>query len=559
MTAYAVNLYGSAVNTSQLTAGTDYDIVQDMVLTIDKSVRIGRLYTGKHGLTIKGSEGTKLTVSDLRTSSGGTANDIVLKSGSVEVDSINGSNSSREAVYTSGLLRIEGGTLAVYCSRSEPTNPFTFGVNVSSFEMSGGSLTVDVRTGNNSSTYGLYIFGKKQTLISGGTIDITSLGTGIGLGQDCSLTISGGYVSAEGGLATAAGYGLYGAAGTSLRISGGQVFAKGGEHGILFPAAEISGTARVDTEGQQACGISTASFSIRDSACLRARGRTYAILTEHSRGGISIGAQHYFVKPASAAISTPADRGETDNREFIAESVRAIGVPATEVVIDIPSSDSPGSTDDGSGQSSGSEQSSGSGTNTGDGEVGKSDIAKIPINAELKAPDAAKFFVDGNTSKKKMTVHFEKVEKATGYIITWKQATGKKWKYAKCGDQDSYVIRGLKKGTLLDVKIASYAYGRRGPWSKTGRFFFESAKASVVRKGRKLTVVFGSVNKATGYQLLLAGNRKMTGYKLRSVKNKRKLVVNNLNKSRKYYIRWRPYRTYKGKKYLGLLSKVKKI
>ena len=30
LTAYATNLYGSEVKTSQLTAGTDYDIVQDM-------------------------------------------------------------------------------------------------------------------------------------------------------------------------------------------------------------------------------------------------------------------------------------------------------------------------------------------------------------------------------------------------------------------------------------------------------------------------------------------------------------------------------------------------
>lgn len=547
LTAYATNLYGSEVKTSQLTAGTDYDIVQDMVLTIDKSIRIGKLYTGLHSLTIQGSSDAMLTMSELKTASGGTAKDIVLTSGSVEIDNINGPNHSRSALYSTGHLRIDGGSLTVYASRSAPMTPFVFGIEVNSYEMNGGTVRIDVRSSEEASVDGLYISGDRSSVISGGTIDITSLKTGIGLGHG-SLTISGGHVSAEGGLGTSEGYGITGSSGTKIRISGGQVFAKGGSHGIYFPVTEICGTARVDAEGQQTCGISGGSFSILDNAYLKAWGRNYAILAEHNHGGIVIGPQHYFVKPVSAAISTPADRQETNTREFIAESVRTLWAPATEVVIDH------------TGISEADPASSAGPAGSADpGEIKKSIVPSLPVNTELKAPDAAGFYADGTLSKKRMTVHFEKVEGASDYVIAWKKATAKKWNYARCGNKDTYVIRGLKRGTLVQLKIASYAYGRRGPWSKTARFCFESVKASVSRKGKKLTVTFNQVKGATGYQLLLADNPDMSGFKTRSVRNTRKLVLKNLKKTRKYYICWRLYKTYKGKKYYGLCSKIRKI
>ena len=79
------------------------------------------------------------------------------------------------------------------------------------------------------------------------------------------------------------------------------------------------------------------------------------------------------------------------------------------------------------------------------------------------------------------------------------------------------------------------------------------------RKGKKLTVTFTPVEGASGYQLLYADNKKMNGYKLKSVKKKTKITLKKLSKKKKYYIRWRPYKKYKGKKYLGVLKGVKKV
>ena len=89
--------------------------------------------------------------------------------------------------------------------------------------------------------------------------------------------------------------------------------------------------------------------------------------------------------------------------------------------------------------------------------------------------------------------------------------------------------------------------------------FFENAQAVRERKGKKLTVTFTPVEGASGYQLLYADNKKMDGYKLKSVKKKTKITLKKLSKKKKYYIRWRPYKKYKGKKYLGVLKGVKKV
>lgn len=158
-----------------------------------------------------------------------------------------------------------------------------------------------------------------------------------------------------------------------------------------------------------------------------------------------------------------------------------------------------------------------------------------------------------------MTVYYDKVKGATKYIITWKKASAKKWTYYTTGNKGSFVIKGLKRKSLVQFKVAPYAKGKRGAWSVTRYRYFENAAVTTVRKGATLTVTFKKVKGATGYQLLSAGNKKMTGYKLTSVKGKTKIVLKKLNKKKAVYIRWRPYKVYKGKKYTGILQSVKAV
>ena len=184
-------------------------------------------------------------------------------------------------------------------------------------------------------------------------------------------------------------------------------------------------------------------------------------------------------------------------------------------------------------------------------------VNKLPVNKKLGTVKAAKIITKGSLKKKTMTVYYNKVKGASNYIIAWKKAKAKKWNYYTTGNQGSYVIHGLKRKNLVQFKIAPYAKGKRGPWSATKYRYFENAAVKAVRKGASITVTFKKVKGATGYQLLYARSKTMKGYKIRSVKGKNKIVLKKLNKKAVWYIRWRPYKIYKGKKYIGILKNTK--
>lgn len=191
--------------------------------------------------------------------------------------------------------------------------------------------------------------------------------------------------------------------------------------------------------------------------------------------------------------------------------------------------------------------------------ISEATVNALPVSAAIPVIDAEKIVTRGSISKKKMTIYYDKVKGASNYIIAWKKAKSKKWKYYTTGDKGTFVIKKLKRKELLEFKVAPYAGGRRGAWSATSYRYFENAQAVRERKGKKLTVTFTPVEGASGYQLLYADNKKMDGYKLKSVKKKTKITLKKLSKKKKYYIRWRPYKKYKGKKYLGVLKGVKKV
>lgn len=191
--------------------------------------------------------------------------------------------------------------------------------------------------------------------------------------------------------------------------------------------------------------------------------------------------------------------------------------------------------------------------------ISEATVNALPVSAAIPVIDAEKIVTRGSISKKKMTIYYDKVKGASNYIIAWKKAKSKKWKYYTTGDKGTFVIKKLKRKEMLEFKVAPYEGGRRGAWSATSYRYFENAKAVRERKGKKLTVTFTPVEGASGYQLLYADNKKMDGYKLKSVKKKTKITLKKLSKKKKYYIRWRPYKKYKGKKYLGVLKGVKKV
>ena len=87
--------------------------------------------------------------------------------------------------------------------------------------------------------------------------------------------------------------------------------------------------------------------------------------------------------------------------------------------------------------------------------------------------------------------------------------------------------------------------------------------------GHTALAVYGGVNiesqvkklkKASGYEVLTGLKNKAAKMKVKSFKGakKTKLKVKGLKKGKKYFVRSRPYKTYKGHKYIGILNGAKK-
>ena len=75
-----------------------------------------------------------------------------------------------------------------------------------------------------------------------------------------------------------------------------------------------------------------------------------------------------------------------------------------------------------------------------------------------------------------------------------------------------------------------------------------------------MTVKVKKLKKASGYEVLYGTTSKASKLKIKSFKGAKKtrLKVKGLKKGKKYFVRSRPYKIYKGHKYIGILNPVKK-
>ncbi len=78
-------------------------------------------------------------------------------------------------------------------------------------------------------------------------------------------------------------------------------------------------------------------------------------------------------------------------------------------------------------------------------------------------------------------------------------------------------------------------------------------------KSKKITVTFGKVDGAKGYQIEYALNKKMTKSKKAKTTKKTSITIKNLKKGKTYYVRVRAYKLDGKKKVYGKWSSVKKI
>lgn len=85
-------------------------------------------------------------------------------------------------------------------------------------------------------------------------------------------------------------------------------------------------------------------------------------------------------------------------------------------------------------------------------------------------------------------------------------------------------------------------------------------KVKAAKKGKKATVTWKKVSGAAGYQVTYSLKKKFKNAKTITVSaSKAKTVLKKLKKNKKYYVKVRAFKTYRGQTYYGNYSKVKKV
>ena len=175
------------------------------------------------------------------------------------------------------------------------------------------------------------------------------------------------------------------------------------------------------------------------------------------------------------------------------------------------------------------------------------------------------FRVSGSPAKKQMIVSWGPVSGATEYQYEYKAAASGQWIPGSAAGNTKAVLKGLKAKGLYQLRArACRSAADRvacGSWSQVQYFYLQKVSGVKARavKGRKIKVSWKKQKGASGYQVLCSTKKNMKGAKVRTVKGaaKKTLTLKKLKKGKKYYIQIRPYKTYKGKKYIGVSSGVK--
>ena len=178
-------------------------------------------------------------------------------------------------------------------------------------------------------------------------------------------------------------------------------------------------------------------------------------------------------------------------------------------------------------------------------------IEALPETASLAAVSASGITMTDQYAKKQSKIKFSAAAGAADYIVAWKNISASEWNYRVTAGKTVAVIDKLKKGGLYQVKIAAYASGYRSRWSEPVCRYFSTVSGKVKAGKKSFTVTLTSLRGASGYRISYALKKSMKGQKTKTGK-KTKVTVKGLKKGKKYYVRFCPYRDFRGDRYLGV-------
>ncbi|GEM_PF-4868747 len=172
----------------------------------------------------------------------------------------------------------------------------------------------------------------------------------------------------------------------------------------------------------------------------------------------------------------------------------------------------------------------------------------------------------GNIKKKTMSLGWKKVKNAINYCVAYRKAGEKNWTYAWTNGKRKYVIKKLKANQMFEYKVAAYGIEKNklvyGGWSNVSYKYMAATTVKLKAGKRSFKATIKRVKKSSGYDVIYALNKAQTkSKKVKALKGagETKFVAKKLKKGKRYYVKVRPYKKYKGRKYVGILSKAYKV
>ncbi len=195
---------------------------------------------------------------------------------------------------------------------------------------------------------------------------------------------------------------------------------------------------------------------------------------------------------------------------------------------------------------------------------------------EIPRTKLAKFVIttEGYAGQGQIEVKWTKVAGATDYQLAYRKAGVSTWttkmmkgnsKYTVSGSKCSYMMTGLPKDGLYQIKVRAYrssdkTYGSYSAVKYRCMTTCTPVKATSGAKG-KLTVTWAKDTSCSSHEIQYSTSSTMKNAKTVTVTgaSKTSYTISGLTSGKTYYVRVRPKKVVDGKTYIGLLSGVKSV
>lgn len=173
-----------------------------------------------------------------------------------------------------------------------------------------------------------------------------------------------------------------------------------------------------------------------------------------------------------------------------------------------------------------------------------------------------------SAGRKDLKLTWNKEKGVDGYKVYMYDSSKKTYKYLGQTSKNTYTVKNLKEAKDYKFKVRAYKtidknqkYGSYSSVLKTGTKTATPEIWDLTSGKKKLTVEWGKVSKASGYEVYVATSKNGKYTRKKTIKSGKTTTakINGLKSKKKYYVKVRTYRTVDGKKIYSSFSSKENI